>query len=348
MQQVLVTGGSGFFGSILVKELIARGFKVINIDLVHSPFQHENFISFQADIRNRAFMEENIFKPAKLDAIFHCAAILAHAVKDKKFLWESNVNGTRNVVELAARYGVPKLVFTSSNCLWAENMRRPVREDDQPRPVEIYGKSKWEGEKVLQEYKNDVHSVIFRCPTIMDAGRLGLLGILFEFIDEGRKVWVVGGGDNRYQFIYAQDLVDACLRAVDYRQTEIMNIGSDDVKTFREVYDHVINRAGTGARVASLPRWLVIPAMQLAYALRMSPLGPYQYKMIAEDFVFDTARIKQRLNWRPTLKNEEMLWKAYEYYHNNLDQIKNRREGEVSAHNQSAKMGVIRLLKWLS
>ncbi|MBU1916134.1 NAD(P)-dependent oxidoreductase, partial [Patescibacteria group bacterium] len=168
------------------------------------------------------------------------------------------------------------------------------------------------------------------------------------FIDEGRKVWVVGGGDNRYQFIYAPDLIDACLRALDYGQTEVMNIGSDNVKTFREVYDYVIERAGTGARVASLPRWLIIPAMQVAYALKISPLGPYQYKMIAEDFVFDTNRIKRELSWQPTLNNEEMLWRAYEYYHNNLNQIKNRKEGEVSAHNQAAKMGVIKLLKWLS
>jgi dTDP-D-glucose 4,6-dehydratase len=68
--------------------------------------------------------------------------------------------------------------------------------------------------------------------------------------------------------------------------------------------------------------------------------------MIAEDFSFDTSRIKKELGWRPSLKNEEMLWLAYQYYAAHYDEI-NHRVG-VSAHRQAAKMGIIRLLKWLS
>ena len=116
--------------------------------------------------------------------------------------------------------------------------------------------------------------------------------------------------------------------------------------TFAEAYTGVIRKAGTKARVANLPRSIAIPAMKLAYALKLSPLGPYQYKMIAENFVFDTSKIKRELNWKPTVGNEEMLYRAYRYYHENLNDIKNRTA--VSAHKQAAKMGVIRLLKWLS
>jgi UDP-glucose 4-epimerase len=68
--------------------------------------------------------------------------------------------------------------------------------------------------------------------------------------------------------------------------------------------------------------------------------------MIAEDFVFDTSRIKEQLGWRPTLTNEEMLWRAYNYYHTNRREIENRKG--VSAHREAAKMGVIRALKWVS
>ena len=86
--------------------------------------------------------------------------------------------------------------------------------------------------------------------------------------------------------------------------------------------------------------------MMLAYWLGLSPLGPYQYKMIASSFVFDTSKIKKKLGFKPTLKNEEMLLKAYDFYHRNKEEIKRRKN--VSAHNASAKMGIIRLLKWLS
>ncbi|MGI9252087.1 MAG: NAD-dependent epimerase/dehydratase family protein, partial [Pseudohongiellaceae bacterium] len=196
------------------------------------------------------------------------------------------------------------------------------------------------------EYASDFSTVIIRCPTIMDEGRLGLLAILFEFIDEGRKVWVVGGGDNVYQFIYAQDLIAACKLALDYHQSDIFNIGSDDVKPFRDVYNFVIEKAATGARVASLPKRPALLAMKLAYWLKLSPLGPYQYKMIAEDFVFDTSKIKRAPNWKPTYTNEEMLYKAYDYYHKHSADIRNRKD--VSAHKQATEMGVIRVLKWFS
>ena len=96
-----------------------------------------------------------------------------------------------------------------------------------------------------------------------------------------------------------------------------------------------------------MPRSLVIPSLKLAYFLKVSPLGPYQYKMIAENFVFDTSKIKRELKWQPTLTNEQMLLKAYDYYHEHRKDIENRGD-EVSAHKQATKMGVLRLVKWLS
>ena len=130
------------------------------------------------------------------------------------------------------------------------------------------------------------------------------------------------------------------------RASGLFNIGSDDVKTMSEVYRHVIERAGTGARVAALPQRPALFAMKVAHHLKISPLGPYHYKMIAENFLFDTSRIKSQLGWRPTLTNEEMLLRAYQYYRNNRREIENRTG--VSAHKQAAEMGVIRVLKWLS
>lgn len=343
---ILLTGGAGFFGSLLKQRLLDEGYNCVSVDLEKDDATHKNLTTIQGDIRDKALMER-LAEAHKFSAIFHVAAILAHAVKDENFLWGCNVDGTRAVAELAKKYKIPKVVFTSSNCLWGESFDRPVVEEDEPKPVEIYGRSKWEGEKILLEHVDDFASVIFRCPTIVDSGRLGLLAILFEFIDEGRKVWVVGGGKNRYQFIYAQDLATAFIKALDYKQTAVFNIGSDDVPTFQEAYNYVIKKAGhTKARVANFPRGIAIPLMQLAYALKLSPLGPYQYKMIAESFVFDTSKIKHELRWKPTLTNQEMLYKAYEYYHQNRHEIAGRKD--VSAHKQAAKMGIIRLLKWMS
>ena len=344
MRTVLVTGGAGFFGRILKADLLANRVRAISVDLCPDEDRHPNLRKEQVDLRDAAELKR-IFDSERIDGVIHCAAVLAHGSTDPEFLWSSNVTGTRNLLDAMRAHGVRQMVFTSTNCLWGEGMKRALLEDDPPNPVELYGRSKLEAEQVIREY-TDLSSVIIRCPTILDFGRLGLLSILFEFIHEGRRVWTVGGGRNRYQFIYAGDLANACILALDYPGPETFNIGSDDVKSLAEVYQYVIRNAGSTSKVSALPRGPAIAAMKLAHHLRISPLGPYHYKMIAEDFLFDTTRIKTRLKWRPTLTNEQMLWNAYKYYADNRAEIEGRQN--VSAHRQAAKMGVIRLLKWVS
>lgn len=353
MTTVLVTGGSGFFGGVLKRRLLREGFRVVTIDLVADADRHPQLRSVQGDIRDEALMEV-LCQEEGFAAVMHCAAMLAHEKIDKAELWSSNVDGTRVVAEVARRFGIKTLVFTSTNCLWAENFGREVREDDVPAPVELYGRSKLEAERVLAGYKEDLAVVVIRCPTIIDSGRLGLLAILFEFIEEGKRVWVVGDGSNRYQFIYAEDLATACLQAMGYGRSDLFNIGSENVGSLRAVYEAVIRAAGTKARVARLPEAPTIAAMKLAHRLGVSPLGPYHYRMIAEDFVFDTTHIREQLGWRPTVTNEEMMVKAYHYYAGRKREIQARRKAgkgspeEVSAHSRPAAMGVIRLLKWIS
>jgi nucleoside-diphosphate-sugar epimerase len=263
----------------------------------------------------------------------------------RELLWTSNVDGTGVIARCARDAGVRKLVFTSSNCLWASNLGHPVREDDPPAPIEVYGESKLEGEKLLRACEG-LDAVILRCPTIIDSGRLGLLAILFEFIRESKTVWVVGSGSNRYQFVYAGDLVQACLKSLDFSGSGTFHVGSDNVPTLRQCYEAVIAEAGSHSRVRSLPKGPALLAMRVANDLKISPLGPYHYRMIAEDFVFDTSRIRAAMGWKPTVTNSEMLALAYRYYAENHDEILAREN--VSAHSQAAKMGVLRLLKWVS
>jgi UDP-glucose 4-epimerase len=345
MAHVLVTGGSGFFGGILKRRLLAEGHSCTNIDLVLDPDNHPNLISVLGDIRDTAVLQQ-VFATHNFTAVFHCAAQLAHDAIDDNLLWTSNVDGTRNLAEAAKHFDVKKFIFISSNCLWASNLGHDVAEDEPPNPIELYGRSKLAGEKVLAEYANDLDIITIRCPTIIDSGRLGLLAILFEFIDDGKKVWVVGDGSNRYQFIYAQDLATACIQALNYGGSSLFHIGSENVVSLRRVYEAVIQAAGSRSRVASLPKGPTIAAMRLAHKLNLSPLGPYHYRMIAESFVFDTTRIRRQLGWTPTVTNEEMMVRAYKYYAENRNEIHSRTD--VSAHSRPTSMGVIRMLKWFS
>jgi UDP-glucose 4-epimerase len=347
-QEVLVTGASGFFGGLLKRRLLDEGFAVTNIDLVRDEDTHPALTSIQGDIRDAQLLTRT-FADHKFIAVFHCAAMLAHDVQDNNLLWTSNVDGTRLLAASALAANVTKFVFISTNCLWGEDLGHAVTEADRPAPIELYGRSKLAGEEELQKLSAEhpeMQLIILRPPTIMDSGRLGLLAILFEFIDDNKKVWVVGNGSNRYQFIYAQDLATACLQCLDYTGSNLFHIGADNVPTMRAMYEAVIQKAGSRSRVASLPKAPTIAIMQLAHKLNISPLGPYHYRMIAESFVFDTTRIRRELGWQPTLTNEDMMLHALNYYRENRNAIHARTD--VSAHSKAAPMGIIRLLKWLS
>lgn len=339
----LVTGGSGFFGGLLLRRLLETGQACVNVDLIESPHTAPYLVNVKCDIRDSSSIA-CLARTYRCDAIYHCAAVLAHTGAEPRLLWTSNVDGTKAVADAAASMGA-KMIFISSNCLWSTDQRRPVRESDAPNPVEIYGRSKLAAEQLLQG-RSDLDVTILRVPTIIDEGRLGLLAILFEFVHEGRHVWMVGDGSNRYQFVYAMDLADACLAAARTPRADVFNVGSDDVPTLREMYQAVIDAAGTGARIATLPKRLSLAAMRLAHRLRLSPLGPYHYRMIGASFVFDTRHVRERLGWKPTLRNDEMLVRAYRYYHDHRPEIERRRG--ASAHRSPASMGVIKLLKWLS
>jgi UDP-glucose 4-epimerase len=344
LKRVLVTGGSGFFGGILKRRLLAEGCAVVNVDLVADPDRHPNLTSIQGDIREKGLLAE-IFARHAFTAVQHCAAMLAHDTISADDLWTSNVDGTRNIALACRQAGVAKLVFISTNCLWAHNVGHEVSEDEPPAPVELYGRSKLAAEEALKGFP-DLEVVTIRCPTIIDEGRLGLLAILFEFIEDGKRVWVVGDGANRYQFIYAQDLADACVSAMEYHATDLFHIGSENVTSLRQVYEAVIAAAGTKARVAQLPKAPTLAAMKVAHKLGISPLGPYHYRMIAEDFIFQTAKIRDRLGWKPTVTNDQMMVKAFLYYKQQRAAIHARTN--VSAHSKPTPMGVIRLLKWFS
>jgi UDP-glucose 4-epimerase len=342
---VLVTGGSGFFGGILKRRLLAEGFSCVSIDLIPDNDQHFRLQSFQGDLRDTELVS-NVFAKNQFAAVFHCAAMLAHGEMDEKLLWSCNVEATANLAEACRHAGVPKLVFISSNCLWASNLGRLVREDEPPNPIEPYGMSKLAAEQALSKYVGDLDIVILRCPTIIDSGRLGLLAILFEFMHDGNTIWVVGKGNNRYQFIYAEDLASACLRALRFQGSDVFHLGSSHVKTLREVYEAVIRDVGSQSSVRSLPKKAALIALKLAHNFKLSPLGPYHYQMIAEDFVFDTSKARKHLHWEPTLTNEEMLVRAFQYYAGRKEEIHKRTN--VSAHSKPSSMGVIRLIKWLS
>ncbi len=344
---VLVTGGSGFFGRILVQHLLEEGYYCVSVDLLESDLKHPHLTCIQADVRDASRLEQ-IMKDANVESVVHCAALLAHIRVSEADMQSINVDGTRSVALAASRVGAAAFVFISTNCLWAQGFEYPVAEDQAVRPIEAYGRSKRDAEMLLlHEFGKSMRVVVIRTPTIIDAGRLGLLSILFEFVEDGKKVWMVGNGDNRYQFIFAGDLARAVCAALRTAATGTFHVGSDNVPTMREMYRALIVHAGSNSTLHTLPRWLVLPALAMLDALRLSPLGPYQYRMISESFIFDTSRARSVLGWSPTLSNSEILTLAYDHFANSMEGGSGK-AGSLSPHRQRSRLGVLRIVKWLS
>jgi len=343
-RRALVTGGAGYFGGVLARYLADREIAVVSLDRLDDPEPDPRVTYARADLRRTEEVRGVFDRHGPFDAVFHCAALMLHENPDPTDLWESNVTGTRILADECIARGVRKVVYTSSICVFGRSYDNPVTEDEPTCPVERYGRSKLEGERVLLGLGDRLESDSIRCPTIVSAGRLGLLAILFEFVKEGRRVYLVGDGSNRYQFVYALDLAESCLLAARAPGTHIYHVGSDDVKPLREIYGAVIEEAGSKSRLVSLPAWPATTSLAVLHRLGMSPLGPYHSRLISGTFIFDTTLIKRNLGWQPTRTNDEMLREAYRFY----DARDPQRSEALSAHRQGAKMGILRLVKWLS
>jgi len=345
--RLLITGGSGFFGSHLKQYLANQGHSYVNLDLYEDEADVRQSRMFQGDLTDAARVEECFQKHGPFDAVLHVAAQLAHGVKSPEYLWESNVTGTRHLAEAAVRHQARSLLFTSTNCLWGKPLGHKVPEGEPPCPVEIYGRSKLEAEKVLGEHADRLNVIIFRSPTIIAAGRVGLLGILFDLILENKRIPVVGRENKPYQFIHANDYAGAIALALAHPASDVFHVGSDHPTSLEETYRYVIEQAASNSKIYHLPKRPAIFMMKLLHFLKLSPLGPYHYQMIAEEFVFDTSHLKQTLAWQPTKTNGEIMFEAFTYYRTHRESLQ-QQNGKLPAHRKRTSMGVIDLLKWVS
>ena len=121
---VLITGGAGFFGAILKRYLLERGYRCVSVDLLEDPLRHPLLTSVTGDIGDRTLMQ-GLFAEYRFRCVFHVAAILAHDRAHASRLWASNVGATQSLVELCETHHVRKIVFISSNCLWSKGFVRP-------------------------------------------------------------------------------------------------------------------------------------------------------------------------------------------------------------------------------
>lgn len=339
MTTSLVTGGSGYFGSLLVKALVARGDRVRVLDLADADDRPGGTELILGDIRDPAAVAAAV---DGCDVVYHNVAQVPLAL-DPHLLRSVNVDGTRLLLDRAKQAGVAKVVHTSSSAVFGVPDTNPVLPTTVPRPQEPYGHAKLAAEwACLAAVAEGLDVSIVRPRTILGHGRLGIFGILFDWVADGADPVVLGDGTNRYQFVHADDLADACVRAGATAGPAIYNIGTDRFGTMFEALDHLCAHAATGARVRRLPAGPTAMLMRLTARAGLTPFAPYHWLMYGESLWFDVEHARTALGWEPRWSNDEMLAESYDWFVTNRERAD---DPAASQHRRATRQGALALLK---
>ncbi|MFN8125152.1 MAG: NAD-dependent epimerase/dehydratase family protein [Candidatus Nanopelagicales bacterium] len=337
--RALVTGGSGYFGSLLSRQLVDAGHEVVNLDISapEDPVPGVTFVD--GDIRDEAAV---LTACAGQDVVFHNVAQVPLA-NDPGLFESVNSFGTQNLLRAALRTGVGKVVYTSSSAVFGVPDHNPVTETTPPRPVEAYGQAKLDGERLCAAAVSQGLDVsIIRPRTILGHGRLGIFGLLFDWVADGVDIFVFDGGTNRYQFVHAADLASAAILAGARPGPETYNIGAGDFGTMGQMMQALCDHAGTGAGVRSISSRAAAPVMKALSRMGLAPFADYHWLMYARELWFDTTKAQTQLGWSPQYSNDQMICESYDWFLSHRGDLSTH---GVSHHTSTVKQGALALGK---
>ncbi len=339
-KKALVTGGSGYFGESLVNKLLIKGYDCSVLDInPPSDLIIDKIKFFKTDIRDY----DGVIEATKgVDFVFHNVAQVPLA-KNKELFDSVNNVGTMNIVKAASINDCKHLVYTSSSAVFGIPPYNPVNENTPTIPVEEYGQAKLDGEKMCLEFKNEMNVTIIRPRTILGNGRLGIFQILFEWVYLNQNLPVFDGGNNIYQFVHCDDLSEACINSVEHEETGIFNIGTNDYCSMKETLQTLIIHSKKKSKITSLPSKIIIPLMNIASKLGISPLGPYHSAMYGKSLYFDTSLAEKKLKWFSKYSNKDMIKESYDWYLKNRNDLLTNKT-QKSLHKSSVKQGILYII----
>lgn len=318
---VLVTGGAGYIGSHVTRELLHCGERVVVVDLqpaAPAALAREPQLRYECgDIRDGRLLDR-LFTDEKVDSVIHLAALksVAESMTDPGAYFANNVGGSLELVQAMSRAKVGAIVFSSSCGVYGEPERLPVDEGCRLQPANPYGESKLLVERMLTWFDElrSIRSVslrYFNAAGASDDGRLGerwegavnLIPVVIEAaLGRGPAVQILGtdyptpDGTAIRDYIHVLDLADAHLRALDHlrsgRRSEVLNIGSGHGSSVREVIDIAAAIGNREVPTVVAPRRAGDPASVWA----------------------DSSRAHQVLGWRARRGLPEIMASAWRWH----------------------------------
>ena len=301
-----VTGGAGFIGSHLVKNLVEYGNELIVIDNLNTGKKKniEKFSGkidfFEVDIRDFNAIED-ILK--NVDGIFHEAALASvqdsFRIPDEFF--DVNVKGTENIFKIGKKLGI-KVVYASSSSVYGNPIQVPIKESDGKNPFNPYAKTKLEADKLAEKYaRNGLKVIGLRYFNVFGPRQskeyAGVIRLFLERIQQGLPPLINGDGLQVRDFVYVDDVVNANILAMESDvDAEFFNIGTGSTISILDLATMIIKFSG----------------------LKLKPIHQPAVPGDVKSTQADITKAKMMLKWKPTTSLKDWLKSAVLDVKNNL------------------------------
>ena len=317
-----ISGGAGFLGLHLARRLLDEGAAVRTLDV--APLDDVELEGAVEELRGDVRDERSARKLcADADVLVHAAAALPIR-GTREEIRSVNVEGTAKVLGAALEAGVRRTVLISSTAVYGVPDRHPLGEDAPLVGVGHYGRSKIDAELVARAFtRRGLEVTILRPKTFIGPERLGVFQILFDWIREGRRIYVLGDGSNRYQLLAVEDLVEAIVRTATAKVAgETLNVGAKEFGTVRSDLQDLIDHAGSASRLTPVPAKPAEAVLRVLELLRLSPLAEWHYRTAHRDSFVDVSKAERLLGFAPRRSNAQALIETYDWYLANRDSFR--------------------------
>ncbi len=267
MKKILITGGAGFIGSSLADELIARGYYVVIVDNLLTGYLHKlpdnkiaNWKFIKCDVNNYQDIAP-IMSSYGFDYVFHYAALVGvKRTLDNPVLVLKDIDGFKNVLDLAKNTGVKRVFFSSSSEVYGEPVELPQNELTTPLNSRLpYAIVKNVGEAFCKSYKQEYNLdyTIFRFFNTYGE-KQSTDFVISKFIRaalEQRDITVYGNGLQTRTFCYIDDNITATLAALEQNLfvNDVINMGNDKITTVLELAQLIIKMTKSSSKIVHLP-----------------------------------------------------------------------------------------------
>lgn len=261
----LVTGGAGFMGAHVVKELLDQGHEVVALDDLSGGFADQvdpRAIFIKGSINDHELVDR-LFAEHGFTYVYHLAAYAAEGLSHfiRRFNYTNNLIGSINLINASVKHGVRCFVFTSSIAVYGA-LQPPMREDMSPVPEDPYGVAKLAVEMDLYAAKHmfGLEYVVFRPHNVYgEYQNLGdryrnVVGIFMNQLMQGMPLTVFGDGEQKRAFTYVGDIAPLIARSAWTPQAygEVFNVGADRPYTVNELSKLVMEAMGIAGTVRHL------------------------------------------------------------------------------------------------